>query len=498
LLPGPDDIGAYRDFQRQVEPGLWLPRLQAATPTLFSIVVPFFNTPDRYLQPLLDSITNQSYPGWELIAADASSDDQTARRIRDQATRDPRVVYHRLPANLGIAGNTNAALALATGQYVVFVDHDDVLSPHALNEMAALIDADPGIDLAYSDEDVLSEDGLTRQGPFFKPAWSPHLFYQMNYTNHLSVVRRDLVAQAGGLRPQRDGAQDYDLLLRLHARHPALRVGHVPKVLYHWRQAEHSTARDITTKSYAVDAGRAALVDHLGALGVDQAGVTDVPGRPGWYRLHPRWRCRALVVVALGDDRRVSWHFARRLARATTADWVVPTWLATTPGADLAALAQRHRAEVVVLVRGAYLPQQASWLDDLAGVLALPHTGAVAPLLVSRAGTLVDAGLVRQAGQLVGLYAGCQPNYVGLAGPGDLVRDCDGLNSAVVAFPVSAAQRDWWSQAQLDARGWAGRLVLWGHTRCQAISAGPVSEVLNPALVLAGGWVRLRGTTARG
>src|SRR6267378_8434211 len=168
-----------RAFQRwiaEVEPALAAPVVDAAGGPLISVVVPTYNTPDRYLVPLVDSVLAQTYVRWELCLADGSTDPERASAIAAQAGRDGRIRLHRLASHLGIAGNTNAGIGEARGEYIAFCDHDDTLAPFALNEVAAALRTDPGIDLFYSDEDKLSEDGTTRSHPFFKVGWSPALF----------------------------------------------------------------------------------------------------------------------------------------------------------------------------------------------------------------------------------------------------------------------------------------------------------------------------------
>jgi len=484
----------YYDYIRLVEPGVFCPPLQVTGPDpLFSVVIPLFNTPDRYMQPLLDSISSQSFSGWELIMADASTDDEASRRIQSYARRDPRFVYVRLSGNHGIAQNTNEALQHATGRYIAFADHDDVCSPHALNEMAVAIERDPGVDILYSDEDVLSEDGLIRKGPFFKPAWSPHMFMEMNYTNHLSVIRRDLIDEVGGLKTEMNGAQDYDLLLRIHALGRPMNVCHIPKVLYHWREAEHSTARDISTKSYAIDAGRTALGQYLQAIGVEAEEASNVEGRPGWYRIRPRQSCTALVIVAASEDPQANRDFAMSLTSLTRGKWANPVFETASPGTDMRSLALSRSEDIVVIVRSGCLPHEPTWLDDLTGVLALPYTEAVAPLIVDEQEMVVNSGLVRDGGRLTPLYAGCPASSGGLAGPADLVRDADGLSSHIIAFSRQTTCDALWSSADIDGQGSTGKLVLWGHTKFTLDPLLRTDGILNPQLNLAGAGVSLRG-----
>ena len=430
LVPEPLTSGLVSGYRRYVEQERhhWAPLVSQTVKLgdpLFSVVVPMFNTPDAYLHPLLDSLTNQTFGDFEAIIANASTDDLRAVAIEDATASDPRLRYVRLNENLGISGNTNAALREAKGEYVAFVDHDDMLSPHALNEVAALVLADPAIDILYSDEDVLSDDGLKRQTPFFKPDWSPHMFMECNYTNHLSVVRRSLIAQVGGLRPELDGAQDYDLLLRLHTLPTPPIVVHIPQVLYHWREAATSTALQIGTKTYAIDAGRQALTEYLDRVGVQHDGVDDAPVQAGWYRIRPRWAV-SVAVVCCGD---AAEHLDARQA-ATTASTCRPTWLSQPSGFDESALGD---AEAVVLISQPYWPDDPTWLDDLVGALTLPGATAVAPLLAGPNGKADSAGYAWDAIGVQSIMQRSRIDSGDFNGIARMVRDVNAVSRAFVA-----------------------------------------------------------------
>jgi GT2 family glycosyltransferase len=206
-------------------------------PPLISVVMPVYDPGSKVLEEALRSVRGQLYPHWELcIADDASTDPAVPRLLARAAAEDPRIRVERRPENGHIAAATNTALALARGAYVAFMDHDDVLPAHALYEVAKAIRREPDLDLIYSDEDKIDADGR-RFEPHFKGDWNPELLYGQNYLNHLTVVRRSLVAAVGGLRPGFEGSQDHDLLLRLSDRLDPARVRHLPAILYHWRTA---------------------------------------------------------------------------------------------------------------------------------------------------------------------------------------------------------------------------------------------------------------------
>jgi GT2 family glycosyltransferase len=227
---------------------------------LLSVVTPVYNTDARWLRACIESVKGQAYPHWQLCLADDGSTRPETRDALVAFKDDPRIRIHTLPCNGGIALASNAALALAEGEFVAFLDHDDEISPDALFEVVAHLNEHPDTDFIYTDEDKLELDG-TRTGPYFKPDWSPEHFLTNMYTCHLMVVRRALLDRIGGFRAGFDGAQDYDLVLRL-IEHTS-RIHHLPKVLYQWRRIPESTAGSETAKPWAHDAGRLALEDYV-------------------------------------------------------------------------------------------------------------------------------------------------------------------------------------------------------------------------------------------
>jgi len=247
-----------------------------ATPPLISIAMPVYNVDAGWLQAAVDSVRRQFYPHWQLcIADDASTQAETVRALRDiERLGDARIKIRRLRENLGIAGASNAALELATGDYVGLLDNDDMLTRDALLEMALRIDAEQP-DLLYSDEDKLDENGAHVE-PHFKPDYNEDYLFSINYVCHFSVIRRALLTRIGGFRAGFDGAQDYDLLLR--ATEQTQKIAHIPKVLYHWRRSPGSTAASAAAKPQTSAAGLRALTESLKRRGIDaSAGAGPFP-----------------------------------------------------------------------------------------------------------------------------------------------------------------------------------------------------------------------------
>ena len=225
---------------------------------LFSIVVPLYRTPKGYLKELIESIEAQTYVKWELCLADGSPDNKLEMFVRSY--QDERIKYRYIGENLGISGNTNKAVEMATGDFIVLCDHDDLITPDALFEFAKEIVADSEVDSIYSDEDKIDEKSYDVFDPSFKPDFNIDMLRSQNYICHLYGVRRELVEKYGMFNSEYDGAQDYDFILRMseHSR----KIAHVAKILYHWRTHQGSTALNPESKMYAYDAGARAIGAH--------------------------------------------------------------------------------------------------------------------------------------------------------------------------------------------------------------------------------------------
>ncbi|MCE9672708.1 glycosyltransferase [Myxococcus stipitatus] len=267
--PRPPELGDYAGWCARRESGDIARAAEAvatlAARPLVSLVTPVFNTPEAFFRECAASVAAQSYPEWEwVLVDDASSAPHVAPMLREAAARDARIRVVTLERNGGIATATNAGLAAARGEWVGFLDHDDTLAPHALAEVVLAVTAEPSLDVVYSDEDRLDGEGR-RTAPFFKPDWSPDLLRSVNYVCHFLVARRALLTKVGGAREGFDGSQDYDLMLRLSE---ATRgIGHIPKLLYHWRANPASFSSQAAGLAKATDAGVRALREHLGRLG---------------------------------------------------------------------------------------------------------------------------------------------------------------------------------------------------------------------------------------
>jgi len=312
---------------------------------LVSIVVPVWHTPIWVLERCVSSVLGQKYADWELcLCDDASADPELSAFLRRAQRLDRRIRATELPTNGGISAASNGALALARGRFVAFLDHDDELTPDALSSAAAAIEANPDADVFYSDEDKIDAAG-ERFDPLFKPEWSPDLLLSFQYVGHLTLVRRDLVNELGGLRSDYDGSQDYDLILRATER--ARKVVHIPEVLYHWRTLPGSAASDssgVVAKPWAYEAGLRAIEDAMQRRG-EAAEVTKAPKFAGRYHVRRELTSEPLVsvIIPFRDEPALL---------ATCCDS-----LRADPGYD--------RIELVLVDNGSELPETAALLDRL-------------------------------------------------------------------------------------------------------------------------------------
>ncbi len=487
--------GSYQDWIEQVEPTTLAPVPKKYTYNpLISIVVPAFNTPDKYLEPLLDSICAQTYSNWELVLVEASPDPERAEAIRAAAARDDRIRLIRVGQNKGIAGNTNIGLKEAKGEYIAFVDHDDTLASFALNEVIAVLQDRPEVDLFYSDEDKLSDDGRERSLPFFKPDWSLDLFLGVNYLAHFVVVRRTLAAKVKGIREGFEGAQDFDFLLRVLDHKPV--IYHVPKMSYHWRMADGSTARAIEAKNYADDAGRRALAEYVQRNKVG-AEVLEVSGRPTNYRLKydTPGNPKASLIIPFKDKVSITKTMVDSVLAKTTypnyeiilvdnrseesATQAYLESLKDEPRIKVVAYDQpfnwsavnnfgRRQAsgEVLVFLNNDMEVQNADWLTELVGVALQPKVGAVGALLEYPNHTIQHAGVVLGFFGVAGhVFRGLTPEtftYFGLAA---WPRNYLAVTGACIA--VTAAKFD--KLGQLDEHFiTAGSDVAFGITAHEA------------------------------
>jgi glycosyltransferase involved in cell wall biosynthesis len=274
---------------------------------LISVVMPVYNPDLAHLSSAIDSVRSQIYENWELcIADDASTNALVAPALRLYAATDSRIKLTFRERNGHIAACSNSALQLANGEWLALLDQDDLLPEHALAVVAVTIVSHAAAGLVYSDEDKIDQSGA-RCLPFFKPDWNPELLRGQNYISHLGVYRRALLNEIGGFREGYEGAQDYDLALRCIERLRPDQIRHIPRVLYHWRMAEGSVAATAEAKSYAPEAARRALGDHLRRSNIAGRAVP-CPENEAWYRVIydlPTPRPLVSIIIPTRDQLRL-------------------------------------------------------------------------------------------------------------------------------------------------------------------------------------------------
>ena len=441
-----------------------------AHPPLISVVMPVHDTPATLLEEAVDSVRRQLYPRWELcIADDASTRPHVAPLLARLADSDPRIRVARRAENGRIARATNTALALAAGEFVALMDHDDLLHPLALYEVAAELERHPEAEILFTDEDQIDAAGR-RSNPAFKPGWNPSLLRGCNYVNHLTVYRRRLVERLGGLRPAMDGSQDYDLLLRAAAEVPAARIRHIPWVLYHWRRGGARPSFSEASRDRCLEAARRALEADLAARG-ERGRVEQAPGLPDWWRVRhdvagPSGEAPLVSVIIPTRDRagllanclrgvleetrypRLEVLVADNGSVEPATQALFDSWrddprfrVIDCPGPfNYAAINNRAaaeaRGEILLLLNNDIEVLEPGWLEEMVSLARQPDVGAVGARLLYPDGRLQHGGIAlgvgrdRVAGHLFHRQHAAEPGYMGMAG---LVRDVAAVTGACLA-----------------------------------------------------------------
>lgn len=441
---------------------------------LISVVVPVYDAPEPMLRAMIASVQGQLYSHWELcLADDASPSPHVARVLADCAASDPRIRWVRREVNGHISAASNSALALARGEFVALLDHDDILSERALYEIVVAHNADPAVDLIYSDEDKIDEND-ERYGPYFKPAFSHELLLGQNMISHFGVYRRSVLEAVGGFRVGYEGSQDYDLALRVVAHSGPSKVSHVPAVLYHWRQARAGTSFSQSRLDRCIAVARQAIqdhIDHAAAEGRDLSGtVAPSPLIPTWSRVawalpSPAPLVSIIVSADAGPARvaacvegllngtdypaieiLVASHGVQE-ASAAAADPRLRTidHDGAVSGAAWSNLAARAaRGDVLLLIDSAVDVTSADWLTELVGVALRPGVGIAGAKLLLPDGRVHHAGLRLWAGTsgedtgghfLVGHFGrGQRDSNPGYFGHQALARDVSAVTGACLAI----------------------------------------------------------------
>ena len=401
-------------------------------PYRFSILVPVYETQPELFRKMLESVGEQTYGNWELVIADASNDDSRRNIVREfteeynllckdeYGSIFDKVKYIRVEENMGISANTNEALNKAGGDYIGLLDHDDVLENTALFDIMSAIDeneqkgrADESIRkvmAVYSDEDKVSEDGTKYFDLHKKPGFDPILLCTNNYICHFFAVDTNLAKSVGGFRPEYDGAQDHDFIIRCTEELKKEQILHIPKVLYHWRSTENSTSENPDAKLYAYEAGKRAVSDHLKREGVG-AKVTDT-AHLGFFKIKYD-RLHEKVVSIRTEDL----------------------------GESVKTLSDAGDAGFVMILSDTLSPLDNDYIADMMSVMNIKHIGAVTGKIIGPDGKIESAGYdIDKDNIKTPSFSGLNSRFLGYMHRADIDRQTDGFTPDCVLIRTDAVK----------------------------------------------------------
>lgn len=430
---------------------------------LLSFVIPVYHPDPAVLRALLDAVQAQTYSRWQVCLANGDATNAAVRALLDAyARRDSRIHVRHLPENQGISGNSNAALAMASGDYVALVDHDDLIEPTYAYEVIAALNLYGPADVVYFDQDKVSADGKLFTSPEFKPAWSPDLLLTSPLPIH-PVLKRKAVIAAGGFDPAMDGTQDWDLFLRLAESTSA--AIHIPKVLYHWRTVAASAAASTDAKPYVYERQLAAITRHLQRLGRQEASATFVGHGYGAVRV--TWQSRgssaSIIIPSLDDGPQLRASLDSLRARAGYENYTVAIVdrgstqpetrqlyeaVAREPGVRVIQgerplslweaynLGARHTpGDVLVFLDCSLMAPDHGWLAELVRWAEVPEVGVVGAQILDASGKIAHAGLVfGLAGPVGPIFAHCDPATRNAIGSASWYRDYSAVGGGCQAI----------------------------------------------------------------
>lgn len=435
---------------------------------LISIAVPAYKTPESFLREMIASVQAQTYDNWELCIANAGAEDGgiPGKILAEYAAADSRIRYQDLPEDLGIAENTDRALSMVRGDYIGLLDHDDLLAPNALYEIARALEKDPDIDCLYTDEDKVTMDLSEHFQPHLKPDFDLDLLRSNNYITHFFVVRREIIEEVGGFRREYDGAQDYDLILRCTER--AGKVGHIPEILYHWRTHRSSTADNPASKMYAFEAGRRAIEEHLKRTGTP--GSVSHTKDLGFYRVTYPVREEALISIIIPnkDEKATLEKCLRSIEEKSTYKNYEIIIIENNSVTDeifsyYEELEKQERIRVAVwegdfnyaainnygasLAKGRYLlflnndieVIAPDWMEEMLGHCQRPEVGAVGAKLYYPDGTIQHAGCIIGIGGIAGhMFVGMPGDRTGYLHKASIQQDLSAVTAACMMMKAEA------------------------------------------------------------
>ena len=434
---------------------------------LISVAVPAYRTPGTFLVQMMDSLLAQTYRNWELCIANGSPEDPEMKKIlREYTGKDKRIRVKNLEENLGIAGNTNAALEMAEGEFIGILDHDDLLAPNALYEIAAALDKDGSLEAVYTDEDKVTTDLGEHFQPHLKPDFNLDLLRSNNYICHFFVVKRSVLEKTGGFRPEFEGAQDYDFIFRCVEK--AEKVGHIPEILYHWRTHKESTADNPASKMYAFEAGKRAIEAHLERTGVPGT-VSHTPDY-GFYRVtYPvqgeplvsiiipnkdeketlkaciesirektEYTNYEILIIENNSTSQEIFHYYKELSEDPRIRLL--RWKKEFNYSAINNYGVRHaKGEYLLFLNNDVTVITPGWIKEMLGVCQRPDTGAVGVKLIYPDNTIQHAGCVIGIGGIAGhMFVDMPANRTGYLHKASLLQDMSAVTAACMMMKRSA------------------------------------------------------------
>ncbi|WP_165909596.1 glycosyltransferase [Variovorax guangxiensis] len=397
---------------------------------IFSILVPAFKTPLDVFCAMIQSVLEQSYEKWQLclvIVDESGHSKELVRVAEDLAKKDSRFRVKVLAENLGISGNSNAALELVAGDWVVLLDHDDELSRDALFELARAANANPDLNFIYSDKDMLSRDGSERFNPLFKPGWSPDILLNANYLTHVCAIRSDRLREINGWDPSTDGAQDWDLFLRVIDSKE--RVKHIPKVLYHWRIIETSVSSGgFDVKPYAAQGQIKTLVKYLPKAGWPNA---EPKFEDGQIRIQWNASNEATVLLLVCGGEISSKHLSAAEGLNASVGSLQETEELYRKIDDLIAA---NNASLIILVDAGFQPAHQDSLRELIAPMSNPLIAMTAGRVISADGTLLEFGTFIRNGHAYPAFRGEPSHYFIPGGSASWYRNASASSAGALAF----------------------------------------------------------------
>lgn len=404
---------------------------------VISVIVPAYETEPKYMLQLIESMQGQIYGKFQLCIADGSESTKVMDTVRPLLS-DSRICYKKLENNLGISGNTNAGLAMATGDYIGFLDHDDFLEPDALYHVVCAVNEKPETELIYTDEDKSDSEGRCFSHPQFKPDFNIGLLRSNNYICHFLVVKKDLKERVGDFDNRFDGAQDYDFILRCIEQ--SREIVHIPRVLYHWRMYDSSTSGNSTSKMYAFEAGRKALAAHLSRMGVDAAvhHAQDLGYYRTTYALDAE-PCVSVIITSAGNNRSLT-KCVDSVRKAEYGDYEF--FVIKEESAEInACIKNQAKGEYIILLNEELIiSDRNDWIKEMVSQCSADNVGIVGVKLLTPSGRLFNrkfpmksvyhAGMILGMGGLAGnAFKGLPGNLMGYMHRASIIGDCSLVSS---------------------------------------------------------------------